>query len=384
MEFGLSDHQVELQERASDVVHRLVVPEVEASPPDETLCAERVRRIYRGLAPLGYLSGTLPTAIGGHGMSHVDYGLLLEALAQAPVLLSEVVLPRLIHRLGDGRQQERWLPGLLEGESISTSAITEPQAGSDVRNLQMSLERTGQGWRLNGRKKWIKLGGVSDLMALLVNNGPSATTDRARTTTRVIVERSVSPWSSVEIGGVGMRNLSWAELTFDEVPVPAENILGDPGASTDAFYRGMEASRAFVAIEAVGVAGHALKLATDYVRSRTAFGRTLARFQDVQTRLADAAAALDAARLLCLRALAMLDDGFSCPREASMAKVFATETAVGVCSASMDSMGAHGLSVESDVERCWRDARMLTVIDGTSAIQRLIVGRELLGEHAFV
>jgi hypothetical protein len=181
-----------------------------------------------------------------------------------------------------------------------------------------------------------------------------------------------------------MRNLSFAELVFDEVHVPAENLLGQPGAGTEAFYRGVEASRALVGIEAVGIARRALDSAVVYARERVAFGRPIARFQAVQTALADAATEVEAGRLLCLQALWLLDEGRRCPREASMAKVFATEAAVRACHMAMDTMGAAGLAAEAGVERCWRDARMLTVIDGTSGMQRLIVGRELLGSPAFV
>ena len=199
-----------------------------------------------------------------------------------------------------------------------------------------------------------------------------------------MVERSVSPWIATELETVGIRNLSFAELEFKGVKVPRENQLGEAGAGTEAFYRAIEASRAIVGLQAVGIAQKALDLATAYAKERKAFGRPLAGFQAIQTSLADAAAELDAARLLCQRALWILDSGRRCPREASIAKVFSTEAAVRISHAAMDSMGAFGLAADAGVERCWRDARMLTVIDGTSGIQRLIIGREMLGVPAFV
>lgn len=382
MDFRLSSAQHELQERARDAVARVVASVAAETPPGGRLSAAQLRTIYKGLRPLGYLGSTLPESDGGAGQSHVDYGLLLETLAHGPVLLGEVVLPRLVHRLGTPAQRRRWLPPLLAGDWISTSAITEPQAGSDLRNLKTVIERRADGWRLTGRKKWIRLGGVADAMAVLVVADPER--GAAAGTSRVVVERAATPWQATESDGLGMRNLSWAEVIFDQAPVSPDNLLGDPGAGTGAFYSGMDASRAFVAIEAAGLAARALGIATTYVRERTAFGRRLARFQDIQTRLADALGEVDAARLLALRALAALDEGRRCPLEASMAKVYATEAAVRACGAAMECMGAYGLSAEAGVEGCWRDARMLTVIDGTSAIQRLIVGREMLGEAAFV
>jgi alkylation response protein AidB-like acyl-CoA dehydrogenase len=382
VEFALSARQRELQERAAEALARAVEPMVAAVPRGGKLTAEQLRTIYKGLAPLGYLGGTLREADGGADMPYVDYGLLLEALAAGPVILGEVVPPRTISALGTREQKARWLPRLLAGDWVSTAAITEPQAGSDIRALRTSAVADGAYFRVTGRKKWIKLGGTSDLITLLVVSDAEA--GAAAGTTRLVLERAVSPWTSEELDSVGLRNLSYAELRFENVKVPRENVLGSPGAGTDAFYRGIEASRALVGLQAAGLARAALTAAVAYVHERIAFGRPLAKFQAIQTALADAASELDAARLLCLRALWLLDQKQRCPKEASMAKVYATEAAVRVCAAAMECMGAHGLSEAAAVERRWRDARMLTVIDGTSGIQRLIVGRELLGNSAFV
>lgn len=381
MDFALTRQQRELQERAAEAVERVVIPIAKSAAPNSKLTAEQIRAIYRGLVPLGYVGSTVPKEAGGAGLSYVDYGLLLEALAAGPVLLGEVVPPRTVHFLGTKEQKARWLPGLLSGDLLSTAAITEPQAGSDLRNLQTTAVPRNDQLVVNGRKKWIKFGAICDLMTLLVVADPAKGAKGG--TTRLMVERSISPWTAKEIETVGIRNLSFAELEFRDVMVPRENQLGEAGAGTEAFYRAIEASRAIVGLQAVGIAQKALDLATDYTKKRIAFGRPLARFQAIQTSLADAAAELDAARLLCLRALWLLDSGKRCPREASIAKVYATEAAVRICHAAMDSMGAFGLAADAGVERCWRDARMLTVIDGTSGIQRLIVGREMLGEAAF-
>ena len=160
--------------------------------------------------------------------------------------------------------------------------------------------------------------------------------------------------------------------------------MAAPVEALSAFSTGIEASRSFIGLTAVGIASHALDLAVSHARGRIAFGRPLAKFQAIQIQLADAATEIAAARLLCLQALWIMDQGKRCPREASMAKVFAAEAAVRACNSAMDAMGALGLAEEGGVERCWRDARMLTVIDGTTGINRLIVGRELLGHAAFV
>ncbi|HZS82931.1 MAG TPA: acyl-CoA dehydrogenase family protein [Stellaceae bacterium] len=381
MDFAPSRQQGELQERAREAVARHVAPLVAALPPGCKLGAEAWRGIYRALQPLGYLGSTIPEDLGGAGLSYVDYGLLLEALAEGPVILGEIVPPRTINYLGTAEQKARWLPRLFSGEWVSTAAITEPQAGSDLRGLKTRAVEEGGCFRVDGVKKWIKLGGVSDLITLLVVTGEG---ERGKPrTSRLVLERAQSPWESRELETVGLDAVSFAELCFDGVPVPKENLLGEPGQGAEQFNRGIEASRAFVALQAVGLARPALETAIAYAKNRFAFGRPLAKLQAVQTALAEAAAKLDAARLLALRALASLDAGRRVPAEVAMAKFFATEAAVEVCHTAMDSMGAYGLSREAGIERRWRDARMLTVIDGTSGIQRLILGRELFGTAAF-
>jgi len=381
MDFALTKVQQELQERAREAVARVVAPLAKALPLGERLSAAEMSQLYKGLAPLGYLGGTISPALGGAGMSFLDYGLLLEALGSSPVVLAEIVPPRLIAAVGTPEQRQRWLGPLLAGDWVSTAAITEPQAGSDTRAFACEGVPERDGYRVTGRKKWIKLGGIADLMTLMVVE--PGREPKARHT-RLVVERSVSPWQSRELPSVGIRNLSYAELAFDHVLVPRQNLLCQPGQALAAFGRGIEASRPFIGLTAVGIANAALDIARAYAGKRVAFGRPLAKFQAIQLSLADAATELAAARLLCLQALWIMDQGRACPREASMAKVYATEAAVRVCHAAMDVMGAMGLSEEAGVERCWRDCRMLTVIDGTSGIQRLVIGRELTGHAAFI
>jgi alkylation response protein AidB-like acyl-CoA dehydrogenase len=375
--FVETPQQVELQEAARDVVERVVVPLAAGLTAGGKLSAEDLRTIYRALAPLGYLGSTISKDFGGAGMSYLDYGLLLEALARGPVVLGEVVPPRTINYLGDAEQKRRWLPTLFSGDWVSTAAITEPQAGSDMRGFKTTAVLEGGVYVVNGQKRWIKLGGVSDLMTLMV-------VDAAGGLSRLVLERSVSPWDSHEHDAVGIRNISFAELTFRDVRVPKDNLLGAAGAGGEQFHRGIESSRVFVGIQAVGLARQALDIAMQYAKERVAFGRPIGRFQGIQMALADAATRLQAARLLCLNALSILDAGRRAPCDVSMAKLFAVDTAIRTCQVAMESMGAWGLSVDAGVERCWRDCCMLTAIDGTANVQRLIIGRELLGMPAFV
>ena len=382
MEFSYSRAQQELQEQARAAIVEVVEPIAARVPPGGKLSLADLQELYGKLAPTGYVGSTIPKEAGGAGLSYVDYGLLLEALAAAPIILAEVVPPRSINNLGSPEQRERWLSRLLSGDIVGTAAITEPQAGSDLRNLQTTAVLEGDHYRVNGSKRWIKFGGVANFITLLVVTDPKLGAKGG--TTRLFVEREVSPWADREIDCVGMKNLSFAELTFENVLVPKENQLGGAGEATGAFLREIEASRALVALQAAGLGRHALDLAARYVGQRHAFGRQLAAFQAIQTVLAEADAEIEAARLLALKALWTLDKGERCPRIASLSKFSATEAAVRASRAAMDCMGAYGLSVDAGVERCWRDAQMLTVIDGAPGIQRLVAGREILGVPAFV
>lgn len=264
---------------------------------------------------------------------------------------------------------------------VATAAITEPQAGSDLRSMTTSAVKADGGYRLNGRKKWIKLGGVADAMTVLAITDPET---KPKGMSRFFIERDATPWTAEELPCIGIRNVSFAEIGFDDLQLDEGNLLAGGTDGVEGFYRGIEASRALIGLQAAGLAAEAIRLAKEYAKERTAFGRPLAKFQAVQTRIADAAAAVEASRALSISALRILDDGRRCPREAAMAKVFATEAAVAACMAAMSCMGAHGLSEAAGVERLLRDATMLTVIDGASDIQRLIVGREEFGVAAFV
>src|SRR5690349_13150818 len=287
MSFIETRAQHELQERAREVVTRVVTPLAASVPAGAKLAPEQLRAMYRALAPLGYLGSTIAKDHGGAGLTYVDYGLLLEALASGPVVLGEIVPPRTINYLGSEEQKRRWLPRLFSGDWVSTAAITEPQAGSDMRGFTTTATLTGDAYVVNGQKRWIKLGGVSDLMTLMV-------VDATGGLSRLVLERAVSPWKSTEMEAVGIRNLSFAELTFDRVRVPKDNLLGDAGAGGEQFHRGIESSRAFVGIQAVGIARHALDLALRYAKERHAFGRPIGKFQGVQMALADAATRLQA------------------------------------------------------------------------------------------
>jgi alkylation response protein AidB-like acyl-CoA dehydrogenase len=329
--FAETNAQLALQEAARDAVENVVAPIAACVPAGEKLAPEHLRTIYAELVPLGYLGSTVPKDLGGAGLSYVDYGLLLEALAAGPVALGEIVVPRTINDLGSDEQKREWLPRLFSGDWISTAAIME---------LDTKGVRHGDAYVVNGRTRRITLGGVSDLITLMVADGDGGLS-------HLILEHTVSPWKSSEVEAVGARSLSFADLEFNDVRVPQANLLGTAGAGAEELERGIEASRAFAGMQAVGLARHALDIAMTYETDRAAA-------------LVDADAHLQAARLRCLSTLAVLDSGRRVPSHDSTA----VEIAIHTCQVAMASMGARGLTVDADVERCRRDCVMLMATVG--------------------
>ena len=380
MDFELTKQQLELRERADAVLKDQVEPILSAYGQKKYIDRDTMTRIYKALAPLGYLGSTIPKEAGGAGFDHVTYGVLLETLAKANVSLGEVVPPRTVYFLGNEDQKRRFLPELLAGEVVSTACITEPQAGSDPRGIRTTAVLSGDHYLINGSKAWVYKGSIADMMTVLAITDP----DKGhKGTSRFMVDRRVSSFEVKDHPMVGYRIVPVSELTFKDCKVPKENMMGKPGQKLQMFYKAMEASRALLGLQAVGLAQAAIDIAVSYSKSRTQFGRQIGSFQLIQEHLAEMASEVDAARLLCYRALARVDQGLRASYEGAMAKWFATEVAVKVGSRAMAVMGAYGLTEEAGVERFYRDAKLLTIQDGTTEIMKLIIGRDLTGLRAF-
>jgi alkylation response protein AidB-like acyl-CoA dehydrogenase len=247
--------------------------------------------------------------------------------------------------------------------------------------LSTSATLDGDHYVLNGTKTWITNGGISDLALVF------ASTDRskgARGISCFLVDRSESPFTSRELPKLGCRSCPTSELSFDDCRVPKENLIGTPGSAYVLALSELAKLRVAVGIGAVGLAQAALDAAIKYAQERKQFGRPIGSFQLVQEMIADMAILTDAARFICYRALYLIGKGQTPFKEASMAKAYSTEMAVEVTSKAIQVHGAYGISEEYPVERYFRDARTLTFPDGATQIQKLVIGRELLGISAFV
>jgi alkylation response protein AidB-like acyl-CoA dehydrogenase len=286
-----------------------------------------------------------------------------------------------IANCGNRELKERILPGLLNGDTIICSAITEPNVGSDTASIETKAVPDGDDYIINGTKMWISNGTIADYVIVTLKIiDPAGGKPR---TGQILVERERSPFTAREIHKMGVRSFPTAELVFEDCRVPRENLLRPKEGSQGEPLDSLNFARANASISAVGISQAALEASIRYAKERTQFGKPIGQFQLIQAMIADMMAEIEAGRFLAYRAFFLLGKGVRCYRECSLAKAFCTEAAVRVTSKAVQIHGAYGLSEEYPVERYFRDARCYTIPDGTTQIQQLIVGREVLGMRAF-
>ncbi len=384
MIFELTDEQKMLRESVWRFLQKEVVPLASQLDREGPLGKERVKAFLKSLIPFGYLGSTIPEEAGGAGLTYLTYGMLIEELRRAYASLGGVVgitasSARTIYEAGNRPQQEGYLRPLLDGEIVGCSGITEPDAGSDAGSIRTRAVKCEGGYRLNGTKMWISNGTLADIIITYASTDPKKGT---RGISRFIVDRRESPFLSRDIRKMGVRSFPTSEIVFEDCFVPSSALLGEEGRAFKGALRNIQIARCLGAVSAVGIAQASIDASVHYVKEREQFGRPIGSFQLIQAMIAEMVTETEAARLLAYRGLDCIDRGGKFIQEASMAKYFATETAVKVTSKAVQVHGAYGLSEEFPVERFFRDARMYTVPDGTTEIQKLIIGREILGISA--
>jgi alkylation response protein AidB-like acyl-CoA dehydrogenase len=334
------------------------------------------------LAELGLMAPTMPEKYGGGGVSALAYALLLEELAAAcasiavTVSVNNSVCCAPILQWGSEEQRVRYLAPCARGEWLGGFALTEPGAGSDTSALRCRARRDGADWVLDGTKAWITNAGVGRLFVTIAVTGEAAGRPE---TTAFLVESSFPGFRvSKEEDKLGLRASTTAEIVLDGCRVPGENVLGGVGNGLKVALSALDGGRTGIAAQALGIARAAYEDALAYARKRETFGKPIAEHQSVSHQLADMALGLDAARLLVWQAAWLKDQGRPYKKESSMAKLYATEMAQRVTYAALQVHGGYGYSRDYNVERYFRDARVTTIYEGTSEIQRLIIARELL------
>lgn len=382
MDFSLTSEQELIRESARAFCDREVIPHVRDWDRDEQLDRDLVAK----LAAAGYLGATLPEEHGGMGLDTASYCLLMEELGRADASVRGIVSVNLglvgktIVKWGTEEQKREWLPRLASGETLGCYALTEHGSGSDPASLVTRAEREGNTWVISGSKIFITLGSWAGLALVFARSGGEG----ARGLTCFLVPTDSAGFSASPIKGkLGLRAQDTAELFLDGVHVPDENRLGDEGGGFKVAMSALDNGRISLAAGAVGLAQGCLDACLAYTSERRQFGKSISSFQLVQELLADMAVEVEAARLLTWRAATVADSAERHTLESSVAKYYASEVAVRAANAAVQVHGGYGYVDEYPVGKYLRDARVTTLYEGTSQIQKLIIGRALTGESAF-
>lgn len=385
MDFDLTEEQKMLKTNAREFLEKEIVPIADEYDRKGPLTRDEAIGFIKQLKPFGYYSGTLPEELGGAGLDNKTHGVLLEELSRAWAGLAGMVW---LAGLWSGVAQfgtetdmaKRLVPRMMAGELIGCGGITEPNVGSNAQSIETTATLDGDEWVINGTKTWISNGQIADLCLVL------AVTDKSKGPlgiSMILAEREFSPYGIRELHKLGLRAWPTDELSFVDCRVPKENLLTLASSGYKMTMVGFELARCHLAIMSVGIAQAAIDAAIDYARERKQFGRPIGSFQMIQEMIVDMIAETEASRLLAYRAYDLIDKGERCRWQSSLAKAYATEMAIWTTSKAIQVHGAMGLSEEYPVERYFRDARTMTIPDGTTQIQKLVVGREVIGIRAF-
>jgi hypothetical protein len=335
------------------------------------------------LGGLGALGIVVPERWGGAGLDYVSLAVALEEIAAGDGSVSTIVSVQNsvvcgpISAFGTDLQKERFLAPLARGEQLGCFCLSEPQVGSDAGAIATRAQRDGDSYVLNGVKQFITTGMNADVAVVF------AVTDKAagkKGISAFLVETSTPGYVVARVEEkLGQRASDTAQIVFESCRVPAANLLGSEGQGYRIALANLEMGRIGIAAQAVGMARAAFDAALAYARERTSFGKALVAHQAINFKLADMATEIEAARQLAWHAAALRDAGEPCLKEASMAKLFASEMAERVCSAAIQIHGGYGYVTDFPVERIYRDVRVCQIYEGTSEIQRLVIGRALAG-----
>ncbi len=335
----------------------------------------------RELGQLGAMGVTVPEAWGGAGLDTMSLVLMLEEIAAGDGATSTIVSVQnslacgITLRFGSEEHKRRWLPALAQGQALGCFCLTEPQAGSDASAISTRAERSGDGWVIHGVKQFITTGKHADVAIVI------AVTDKAagkKGLSAFLVPTSTPGYVVARLEHkLGQRASDTAQIVFEDCRVGGDALLGSAGDGYRIALSNLETGRIGIAAQAVGMARAAFDAALDYARQRKSFGQPLVEHQAVSFRLADMATRLDAARLLVWRAAMLKDAGQPCLKEASMAKMYASEIAESVCSDAIQIHGGYGYVADFPVERIYRDVRVCQIYEGANDIQRMLIGRAL-------
>ncbi|MBI3398425.1 MAG: acyl-CoA dehydrogenase family protein [Deltaproteobacteria bacterium] len=383
MNFDLTEEQQMVKETARKFAATEIMPFAKENDVKEHFPVE----IFNKMAALGFLGGPIPEKYGGAGLDFISDAIIFEEIGRADSSLRTALSVQVsivgltILNWGSEAQRQKYLPKLCRGEFIGCFALTEPGAGSDAANLSTSAVLKGAEWILNGTKTWISSGSIADISIVF------AVTDKTKGhhgITAFIVEKNSPGFSTKDIKGkLGLRASNTAELIFQDCRISKDAVLGSVGDGFKVAMSALDNGRYGVAAGCVGIIQGCIDVCAKYAKERHQFGKPIAGFQLIQDKIARMVVDCDAARLLVYRAGHLKNKGVTNTVETSIAKYFASEAANRAASEAVQIFGAYGYSNEYPVERYFRDAKVATIYEGTSEIQKLIIAGHVLGVKAF-
>ena len=384
MDFALTDEQQLIRETARAFTDKEIVPRAKENARNAHFDTDLVRRI----AEQGYIGAIIPREYGGAGLDYVTYAIVVEEIGRHDSAMRTVISVQTslvcssILRWGTEEQKKHYLPKLCSGEWLGCFGLTEPDTGSDAANQRTRAKRDGDGWLINGAKMWISMGNHAKVALVFAQTDPEL---KHRGIACFLVDTDQPGFQPQEIHGkMGLHASDTASISLDDVRASDDQMLGQVGDGFKVAMSALDSGRFSVAAGCVGICQGCVDESSRYATERHQFDRPIASFQLVQAMLADMKVKADAARMLVARAAWLKDTGQPNTTETSVAKLFATEAAVECANTAIQVHGGAGYVDDHPVERWFRDVRVTTLYEGTSQIQKLIIGRSLTGINALV
>ncbi len=378
MDFDLSEEQRLIQ----DMAHKFAVGEMAPRAKEYDRAEKYPKDVVQKAAELGLVGPTIPEEYGGAGYGYLEQALIVEQMARVDLGITQAIESAAfgsqnIVFFGTQEQKQKYLPPLAQGKAVAAGAYTEPDAGTDVAAVRTKAVRDGDDWVITGNKMFITNGTICDYLAVLCLTDPAAASPYQRHS-MIIVEAGLPGLEAKPIKGkMGLRASDTAEVALDGVRVPAGNLIGSQGQGFKQLMRFFDATRTIVAAQGVGLAQGALDLAIAYAKERVTFGRPLISNQALQFKLAEMATKIELARLATYRAAWLVDQGRPDPTYNSMAKYWAGKTAVWVCDQALQMHGGYGYIDEYDIQRFYRDAKILEIYEGTKEAEKMVIAKRL-------
>ncbi len=381
MDFLLTQEQEILKDSIKNFAEKEIRPYIKES--DET--GEWPEELTKKLAAMGLLGIVVPAEYSGAGYSNVDYVIILEEISKVDPSVGLVVAAHNslcsnhLNLFASEEQKKKYLTRLASGQTLGAWGLSESEAGSDAAAIKTKAVKKGDRWLLNGTKLFITNGSLAEILVVMAVTDP----EKGRNgISAFILEKGTKGFrAGKKEDKLGIRSADTSELIFEDVEVPAENLIGEEGKGYRQAMAVLDGGRVSIAGFSLGIAAGALESSLKYAKERTQFKQPIANFQAIQWMLADGFTELEAARLLTYRAAFMEDQGKKIPKESAMAKLFASELAVKASSMAVQIFGGYGFTKEYPVEKFYRDSKLATIGEGTSEIQRWIIAQKILSEY---